>query len=79
MPMFVTFFAVSLYLGNWFKNLFAMPRPQPSTGGPTENDFGWPSMYALNAVRPPFDGVHVASAQRRGCSLYRAIAPPNSS
>ena len=57
MPMFVTFFVVNLYVGNFFKNLFALPRPKPAVGGPTENDFGWPSMYAINAVGLPFFAV----------------------
>merc|ERR1719395_212278 len=41
-------------VGNFLKNLFALPRPTASPGGPKEEDFGWPSMYAVNAVGLPF-------------------------
>ena len=54
MPGIVTFFVVNLYVGNYLKNLFALPRPTASPGGPKEEDFGWPSMYAVNAVGLPF-------------------------
>ena len=53
-PGIVTFFVVNLYVGNYLKNLFALPRPTASPGGPKEEDFGWPSMYAVNAVGLPF-------------------------
>jgi membrane-associated phospholipid phosphatase len=55
MPMLVTFFVANLYVGNFLKNLFALPRPTATPGfTPKEGDFGWPSMYATNAVALPF-------------------------
>jgi len=51
-PMFVTFFALSLYVGNWLKNLFALNRPDGAVDASI--DFGWPSLYAVNAVGVPF-------------------------
>ena len=33
MPGIVTFFVVNLYVGNYLKNLFALPRPTASPGG----------------------------------------------
>jgi serine palmitoyltransferase len=56
-PMFVTFFAVNIYVGNWLKNFFALARPSGAAGSDTAHstsDFGWPSMYLLNAVAVPF-------------------------
>ena len=32
-PGIVTFFVVNLYVGNYLKNLFALPRPTASPGG----------------------------------------------
>lgn len=56
-PMFVTFFAVNIYVGNWLKNFFALARPAAAAGSDTAHstsDFGWPSMYLVNAVAVPF-------------------------
>ena len=53
-PTFVAFFTVNLYVGNWLKNLFALRRPLGGTRDAQTNDFGWPSMYAINAVGLPF-------------------------
>jgi len=56
-PMFVTFFAVNIYIGNWLKNFFALARPLGAAGSATAHstsDFGWPSMYLVNAVALPF-------------------------
>jgi len=56
-PMFVTFFAVNIYIGNWLKNFFALARPMGATGSVSAHstsDFGWPSMYLVNAVALPF-------------------------
>jgi len=55
--MFVTFFAVNIYIGNWLKNFFALARPSGAAGAVSAhstNDFGWPSMYLVNAVALPF-------------------------
>jgi len=59
LPMFVTFFAVNLYVGNFLKNLLALARPLNGAAASARparetNDFGWPSMYAVNAVALPF-------------------------
>jgi len=53
-PMFVAFFAANLYMGNWLKNLFTLPRPSGGTRDAATLDFGWPSLYAVNAVGLPF-------------------------
>jgi len=55
MNMFVAYFALNMYVGNWLKNFFALARPVRD-GFPMRDvsDYGWPSMYAVNAVGLPF-------------------------
>jgi len=53
--MFVAYFSLNVYVGNWLKNLFALARgPSPDLAYDGTADFGWPSMYAVNAVGLPF-------------------------
>ena len=55
--MFVAYFGLNVYVCNWLKNCFALARPEGagvSLGRGDASDFGWPSMYALNAVGLPF-------------------------
>jgi len=52
--MFVAYFSLNVYVGNWLKNLFALERPEGFANLRDTSDFGWPSMYALNAVGLPF-------------------------
>lgn len=61
MNMFVAYFALNMYAGNWLKNFFALGRPEGAEGSPQRamsllamSDYGWPSMYAVNAVGLPF-------------------------
>jgi serine palmitoyltransferase len=53
LSMFVAYFSLNVYVGNWLKNLFALAR-RSSDGHLDTSDFGWPSMYAVNAVGLPF-------------------------
>jgi len=57
-PMFVAFFSLNIYAGCWLKNCFALARPPASAGRDLPindaTDFGWPSMYVVNAVGLPF-------------------------
>lgn len=58
--MFVAFFSINIYAGCWLKNCFALARPPPGSRSVQRevlndaNDFGWPSMYVVNAVGLPF-------------------------
>ena len=54
MNMFVAYFSLNIYVGNWLKNLFALSRPDGGTNTRDTTDYGWPSMYAVNAVGLPF-------------------------
>lgn len=55
MNMFVAYFALNMYAGNWLKNFFALGRPvREGTPARDAADYGWPSMYAVNAVGLPF-------------------------
>jgi len=52
--MFVAYFSLNVYVGNWLKNCFALARPAVDLNYGDTTDFGWPSMYAVNAVGLPF-------------------------
>jgi len=52
--MFVAYFSLNVYVGNWLKNCFALARAENAPQTRDTSDFGWPSMYALNAVGLPF-------------------------
>lgn len=62
----VAYFSLNVYVGNWLKNCFALARPSEAlstgsvSGGDDRSDFGWPSMYALNAVGLPFFALRSA-------------------
>ena len=61
LPMFVTFFAANIYVGNWLKNLFALPRAATTNAVPNTDDFAWPSIHALNSVALPFFAMRLHS------------------
>lgn len=52
--MFVAYFTLNVYVGNWLKNCFALARAESAPMTRDTSDFGWPSMYAVNAVGLPF-------------------------
>ena len=52
--MFVAYFGLNVYVCNWLKNCFALARSDAAPTTRDTSDFGWPSMYALNAVGLPF-------------------------
>lgn len=50
----VLLFLANIYLGNWLKNLFGLPRPPPAMRSAKCSDYGWPSTHSMNAVALPF-------------------------
>ena len=64
---FIFVFILSLMVGDFFKNLFALPRPPLrflmnaadfDEDAIDNRDFGWPSTHAANAVVVPFFLIH---------------------
>jgi len=68
--VFVAYFSLNVYVGNWLKNCFALARQEGVARSADTSDFGWPSMYSLNAVGLPFFALRSAFGAFGSGTLY---------
>ena len=68
--LFVAYFSLNIYVGNWLKNCFALARADDAPTSRDTSDFGWPSMYSLNAVGLPFFALRSAFGAFGSGTLY---------
>jgi len=73
--LLVAYFALNVYVGNWLKNCFALARQEGAQTTRDTSDFGWPSMYALNAVGLPFFALRSAFGAFGSGTLYSSEHP----
>jgi membrane-associated phospholipid phosphatase len=73
--LFVAYFSLNVYVGNWLKNAFALARQEGAPLTRDTSDFGWPSMYALNAVGLPFFALRSAFGAFGSGTLYSSEHP----